>query len=231
MPRADPADLRALARRDPALGRAMKRLPAFPGFPRAEHRRLPHFHFLARAIVFQQLATAAATTIHGRVCALTPGPHFPTAEQLLALSDDELRKAGLSRGKLASLRDLASRVVSGELDLARTPRMRDEQVIERLVPVRGIGPWTAQMFLLFRLGRLDVVPSTDLGVQEGIRRLDGLDERPTPAEVVARFEPWRPLASVASWYLWRLAEEKPAGSAPRAAVSGRSRAPRPSRSR
>jgi DNA-3-methyladenine glycosylase II len=203
-----PADLRALARRDPALGRAMKRLPVFPGFPQAEHRRLPHFHFLARAIVFQQLATAAARTIHDRVCVLTPGPHFPTAEELLALSDDQLRKAGLSRGKLAALRDLASRVVAGELDLARTPRMRDENVIEHLVPVRGIGVWTAQMFLIFRLGRLDVMPTTDLGVQEGIRRLDGLGERPSPKEALARFEAWRPLSSVASWYMWRLAEEK-----------------------
>jgi 3-methyladenine DNA glycosylase/8-oxoguanine DNA glycosylase len=207
-----PSELRALARRDPVLGRAMKRLPAFPGFPDGSARaQRTHFHALARAIVYQQLATKAAATIHARVCALTPGCRFPRAEELLALPEERLRGAGLSRNKLLSLRDLATRVSSGELDLRRVGRLPDEQVIEELVAVRGIGTWSAQMFLLFRLGRLDVMPATDLGVQEGLRRLDGRTERPTPKEVLARSEPWRPLCSVASWYLWRLVEAERAG--------------------
>lgn len=201
-----PADLRALARRDPALGRAMKRLEPFPGFPTDEYQRRTPYEAIARAIVFQQLAGAAASTIHGRVCKLTPGPRFPTAAELLALPDETLRSAGLSRGKLAALRDLATHVENGSLDFRRLVRAPDETVVEALTAVRGIGPWTARMFLLFRLGRLDVFAPDDLGLREGARLLDGLAERPTPKELEARAEPWRPLRSVASWYLWRLVD-------------------------
>jgi len=199
--------LRELARRDPVLGRAMKRLPEFPGFPSPETKRLTHFQHLARAIVFQQLATAAATTIHGRVCALTAGPCFPTPDEVLALPDDALRGAGLSRAKLAAVRDLAARVDSGALDLARIARQSDDKVVEALIEVRGIGVWSAQMFLIFRLGRLDVMAIDDLGLREGARLLDGLDERPTPKELLARAEVWGPLRSVASWCLWRLVDD------------------------
>jgi DNA-3-methyladenine glycosylase II len=201
-----PADLRALARRDPALGRAMKRLEPFPGFPTSDHRRLTPYEAIARAIVFQQLAGAAATTIHGRVCKLTPGARFPAAAELLALPDETLRSAGLSRAKLAALRDLATHVESGTLDFRRLVRAPDETVVESLTQVRGIGPWTARMFLLFRLGRLDVFAPDDLGLREGARLLDGLADRPTPKALEARAEPWRPLRSVASWYLWRLVD-------------------------
>lgn len=202
--------LRELASADPALGRAMQRLAPFPGFPEPDHKCRPHFHALARAIIFQQLAGKAAETIHGRVVALTPGASFPTPREVLELPDERLRGAGLSRNKLLALRDLANKVHSGELDLARIARRGDQHVIDALVTVRGIGEWSAQMFLMFRLGRLDVMPCADLGIQEGLRRLDGLAERPKPKEVLARSTPWRPLASVASWYLWRLAEDKTA---------------------
>lgn len=201
--------LRELARRDPALGRAMKHLEPFPGFPGgAQKAYRTHFHALARAIVYQQLAGAAAKTIHDRVCALSQHGGFPKPEELLALDDQPLRGAGLSQNKLLALRDLAGRIERGELALARIGRKPDERVIEELVAVRGIGPWTAQMFLMFRLGRLDVMAPDDLGVQEGLRRLDGLAARPKPKEALARSEAWRPLRSVACWYLWRLAEEK-----------------------
>lgn len=201
------AELRALARRDPALGRAMRRLPAFPGFPDAAQRaQRTHFHALARAILFQQLHWKAATTIHDRVVALTPGRGFPRPDELLALGTDELRAAGVSSNKERALRDLARRVVSRELDLARLGRKSDQAVVSALTEVHGIGEWSAQMFLLFRLGRLDVMPCGDLGIQEGLRRLDGLRERPTPKQVLARSEPWRPLRSVASWYLYRLTD-------------------------
>ncbi len=202
------AALRDLARRDPVLGRAMKKLAPFPGFPDAAQRgQRTHFHALARAIIYQQLAGAAAKTIHDRVVALTPGTRFPKPAELLALPEAQMRGAGLSRNKLAALRDLATRIESGALVLQSIARRDDDAVIEALTEVFGIGPWSAQMFLMFRLGRLDVMPATDLGVQEGLRRLDGLAERPTPAQVLARGEAWRPLRSVASWYMWRLTDK------------------------
>lgn len=203
-----PAELRALASRDPVLGAAMQRLPRFPGFPQATQRVYrSHFHALARAICSQQLSTKAAATIHGRVCALTPGKAFPTTAELLRLPEAELRGAGLSRNKMLALRDLAEKIESRELVLSGIARRPDDAIVEKLVAVRGIGEWSAQMFLLFRLGRLDVLPTGDLGIQEGLRRLDGRRERPTPKEVERRGAVWRPLASVASWYLWRLLEE------------------------
>ena len=200
------AQLRALARRDPVLGRAIKRMDPFPGFPiPGEYRS--HYEALARAIVYQQLAGAAAKTIWGRVCALTPGKSFPRAPELLGLKEKVLRGAGLSGNKYLSLRDLATRVDQGTLPLSRMSRWDDERIIEGLVEVRGIGPWTAQMFLLFRLGRLNVMAPADLGLQEGLRILDGLDERPSPKELAARAEDWAPLCSIACWTLWRLADE------------------------
>jgi DNA-3-methyladenine glycosylase II len=198
--------LRSLAQRDAALGAALVRVAPFPGFP-VPGSADSHFHSLARAIVSQQLATAAARTIHDRVRALTPGPRFPRPEELLALAPERLRGAGLSAAKLAALTDLAERCIDGRLALPRVSRLSDEAVIERLVEVRGIGRWTAQMFLMFRLGRLDVLAPDDLGLREGLRRLDGLAERPTPKELAARGERWAPLRSVASWVLWRLCEE------------------------
>jgi DNA-3-methyladenine glycosylase II len=202
------AELRALARRDPALGAALRRLPPFPGFPQgAERPADSHFHALARAVVYQMLSGRAAATIHARVHALTPGSRFATPQQMLALPQDELRAAGLSRAKAAALHDLAERSLDGRLPLRSIARRPDDEVVAAIAEVRGIGPWTAQMFLIFRLGRLDVMPSTDLGVQEGLRRLDGLTERPTPRELAARAEVWAPLRSVASWALWRLADE------------------------
>jgi DNA-3-methyladenine glycosylase II len=166
-----------------------------------------HFHSLARAIVSQQLALAAARTIHDRVKALSSGPRFPRPEELLALRPELLRGAGLSSAKLAAVTDLAQRCCDGRLVLPQVSRLSDEAIIERLVEVRGIGRWTAQMFLMFRLGRLDVLAPDDLGLREGLRRLDGLTERPTPKELAARGECWAPLRSVASWVLWRLCEE------------------------
>lgn len=201
------SQIRALKRRDPVLGRAMKGLLPFPDFPVSP--RLPYFHALARSIVFQQLATGAATTIHGRVKALGPNPkRFPTSAEFLTIPEDRLRGAGLSRSKLRAIRDLAERVESGSLKLRTLPRLSDEEVVERLVEVWGIGVWTAQMFLLFRLGRLDIFAPGDLGLQEGIRILDGLKDRPTPTECQERAKVWAPLRSVASWYLWRLTDDE-----------------------
>lgn len=203
-----PTQLKALSQSDPRLGRALRSVPSFPGFPLSgRHGYQSHFHALARTIVYQQLAGAAARTIHDRVARLTPGSRFPRAMDFLDLSDEELRGAGLSRNKVASLRDLSQRVVSSELKLHGIGSRPDEEIMERLVSVRGIGEWSAQMFLMFRLGRLDVMPTGDLGVQEGMRRLDGLEERPGPKELLERSETWRPLRTVAAWVLWRLCDQ------------------------
>ncbi|MCJ7630551.1 MAG: hypothetical protein MUO50_19425 [Longimicrobiales bacterium] len=198
-----PPQLRSLARRDPVLGRVMKKLPPFPDFP--VKPRLPYFHTLARIIIYQQLATGAARTIHGRVKALGPNPgRFPTAAELLVIPDEELRGAGLSRSKLRAIRDLAGKVETGELGLRSLSRLSDGEVERQLTAVWGIGEWSAQMFLLFHLGRLDIFAPGDLGLQEGIRMLDGLAERPTPGAALERAKVWAPLRSVASWCLWRL---------------------------
>lgn len=200
------AALRALDRRDPALGRARRRVEPFPDYASSSAYD-SHFHALARSIVYQQLAGVAARTIHDRVKALTPGRRFPRPEQLVRLSDEALRGAGLSTNKSLALRDLSERCLDGRLRLRSVARRPDEEVIEELVQVRGIGRWTAQMFLMSRLGRLDVMAPDDLGLQEGLRRLDGLNERPKPKELALRAQVWAPLRSVAAWVLWRLTEE------------------------
>ena len=200
-----PAQLNLLFHRDPALGKARKSLEPFPGFP--TEPRLPYFHTLARIIIYQQLAVAAARTIHHRVQALSPNPRrFPTSGEILAVPQETLREAGLSRNKLRAILDLAERIQEGRLNLKTLYRQSDDEVMERLTAVWGIGDWTAQMFLLFHLGRLDIFAPGDLGLQEGIRILDGTEARPTPAQALERAQLWRPLRSVASWYLWRLAD-------------------------
>ena len=200
------AELRALHRRDPVLGRAIKRLPPFPGFGNGRSAD-SHFHSLARTIIHQQLAGQAAATIHDRVHRLTPGPRFPSAEALARIPTARLKKAGLSGAKQAAIKDLARKVISRELSLRSISRLDDQEIIERLTTVRGIGPWSAQMFLIFRLGRLDVLPGGDLGVQEGLRILDGLRKRPSQARLEARGACWAPLRSVATWMLYRLVDE------------------------
>jgi len=192
-----------LRRRDPVLAQAMARVAPFPDFP-IRSGSDSHFHSLAKAIVHQQLSTKAAGTIHGRVRSLSPGRRFPTPPEILELPDAHLRGAGLSRAKTAAIQDLATKTLDGSLGLRTIARYSDEEVIEILTQVRGIGVWSAQMFLLFRLGRQDVMAGGDLGLQEGLRILDGLPERPGPKELELRAEVWAPLRSVASWVLWRL---------------------------
>ncbi len=167
------------------------------------------FAALAQAIVYQQLTGKAAATIFARFCALFPSAD-PTAEQVLAASEEELRGAGLSRSKLLSLRDLAGRTVSGEIPtLAEIRRMEDEAIIERLTQVRGIGRWTAEMLLIFRLGRPDVLPADDYGIRKGFALAFGQAELPARKEVETYGVRWKPYRTVASWYLWRLVEQAP----------------------
>lgn len=160
-----------------------------------------HFAELARMICFQQLAGKAAATIHGRFVALFDGE--PTPEEVLAAPVDALRGAGLSANKAASVRDLAAKVVHGEVELDRVARLGDEELIAELVTVRGIGRWTAEMFLMFVLNRPDVLPVDDLGLREAVKRVYKLKERPGAKDLTQRGEIWRPWRSIATWYLWR----------------------------
>ncbi len=190
---------------DPALARVIDAAGPF----RMELKKTSSlFGALAEAIVYQQLSGKAAATIYGRVCALGPNPNRgPTAEQILRTDDDSLRAAGLSRPKLLALRDLARRTADGALpSLADVHRMDDEAVIERLTEVRGIGRWTAEMLLMFRLGRPDVLPADDYGVRKGFGIAFKKRELPTPQDVMKRGLRWKPYRTVASWYLWRAAE-------------------------
>jgi DNA-3-methyladenine glycosylase II len=191
---------RRLARRDPVL-RPLVKLHG----PCALRPHARHFETLVGAIVSQQLSTKAAATILARFKALYAPARFPSASQILATPDAGLRGVGLSGAKAAYIKDLAARTTDGRLRLARLARMSDAEVTEMLVEVQGIGVWTAQMFLIFSLGRLDVLPVGDLGVRRGIERAYGLAALPTAAEIerIATERGWRPYCSVAAWYMWR----------------------------
>jgi DNA-3-methyladenine glycosylase II len=190
-----PKARRHLARRDPVL----KKLIASIG-PVTLTLRPDRFTTLVRSIVSQQISTKAAMSISARLLE-TVKELTPTA--ILGAADEELRAAGLSENKRRSLRDLAEKVHSGAVPLDALDDLDDEAVIESLIPVRGIGRWTAQMFLIFSLGRLDVLPVDDLGLRVGVQKQYGLEEPPGRKELVERGEPWRPYRSIATWYFWR----------------------------
>jgi DNA-3-methyladenine glycosylase II len=195
----------ALSAADPVMARLVGRF----GPCAMPLRRVPggHFAALARSILYQQLAGRAASAIHGRFLALFEDG-TPTPDAVVGMPDGVLRSAGLSGSKAASIRDLAERVVDSRLRLDDLPRRPDEEVIDRLVTVRGIGRWTAEMFLIFTLGRLDVWPVGDYGVRAGFCRAHALPDLPTPKELAPLGEIYRPWRSVAAWYCWRAVEDK-----------------------
>lgn len=194
------AALRHLRAADPHLAALIDAAGPFRVQPEPE---LDPFAYLLRSIVFQQLNGTAAAAIHGRVLDLFGG-RVPEPEELLAADAATLRTAGLSAGKSASAHDLARHAAAGELPRGdELLRLSDLELVDRLTVVRGIGPWTVQMLLLFRLGRPDVLPTGDFAVREGYRLLHGLAAQPTPAELRVAAEQWRPYRSVASWYMWR----------------------------
>jgi 3-methyladenine DNA glycosylase/8-oxoguanine DNA glycosylase len=187
-----------LARVDPRLGPLVRSLG-----PCTLSLERDRFRSLAEAILYQQLAGSAAAVIVRRVRALYPGRRFPTAGMLAATPAARLRSAGVSPQKARSLKELARAVEEGRVDFRRLARAPDEEVVATLTEVHGIGRWTAEMFLIFSLGRPDVWPVDDYGVRKGVQRLLGQKSLPARSRMLRVAEPWRPHRSAAAWYMWR----------------------------
>ena len=192
--------LRVLSKSDKKLGLLIKKVGALDIDPPT---RLNPFEALLRSIVYQQLSGKAAATIHGRVKARFSGRTIKPKD-VIAISDEQLRGAGMSRAKVAAVKDLAQKTVEGLVPTgAQLRKMSDESIIQRLTQVRGIGEWTVQMVLMFQLGRPDVLPVKDLGVKKGFMLTYNLNDMPTEKDMINYCECWRPYRSVASWYMWR----------------------------
>ena len=213
--------MRELSRLDPHLAQVIRRVGSFPT---KRQKPQPPFASLLRAIVYQQITGKAAETILGRVKALGAAD-FPTPEEILSLDESKLRGAGLSWQKIAAAKDLAAKTLDGTVpSLGKLRRMSEDEIHERLIQVRGIGTWSVQMFLMFRLGRADVLPIHDLGIRKGFQLVYGHKDVPKPEFILEHGERWRPYRSIASWYLWRAVDEERAK--PRAktqAIPGRKR--------
>jgi DNA-3-methyladenine glycosylase II len=195
---------RLLARRDPVIRDLMKRHGPC-GLADAQHEDA--FTALTHAIISQQLSTKAAATIARRFDALFDGR--PTPSALASIGDDQLRTVGFSSQKVRYIRDLSAKVADGSLPLTQVNDLPDEDVIQSLTQVKGIGRWTAEMFLMFRLHRPDVLPVDDLGIVKAVQRAYGLRKMPKPERLTKIGEPWRPYRSVACWYLWKSLGNKP----------------------
>jgi DNA-3-methyladenine glycosylase II len=198
----DPAVALTMLRTDPPMAELIEQAGPF----HLELRSVDAapFDALMRAIIYQQLSGKAAATIHGRVLDLFPGDEPPDPEEVLAVPDETLRGAGMSRAKVAAVKDLAAKALDGVVpDHDDLHAMDNDEIIARLTSVRGIGQWTVEMLLIFYLGRPDVLPVTDLGVRKGFMLTYGLDDLPKPAELADYGKRWQPYRSVASWYLWR----------------------------
>lgn len=196
--------MRELSRADRHLAQVIRRVGSFP----TKKRQPQHpYASLLQAIVYQQIAGKAAEAIFGRVKALgTDG--FPSPEEILQASNAKLRRAGLSRQKIAAVKDLAAKTLDGTVPpLNKIRRMNEEEIHERLTRVRGIGEWSVQMFLMSRLGRPDVLPVHDLGIRKGFQLIYGHKDLPKPQLIREHGERWRPYRSIASWYLWRAVDE------------------------
>jgi DNA-3-methyladenine glycosylase II len=198
-----------LSQADPVLGRLIQRVGTCQ--MRHDPKRSP-LESLVRAVANQQLNGKAAATILGRFTQLFPGKRFPKAERLAEVSDDQLRACGFSRAKIAAIRDIAAKALDGTLPTSRQiVRLSDDEIITRLTEVRGVGRWTVEMLLMFKLGRPDVLPSDDFGVRNGFRIAYGLEEMPKPKALLEYGERWRPYRSTAAWYLWRAVDLAKAG--------------------
>jgi DNA-3-methyladenine glycosylase II len=191
---------RHLMKADPKLNLIIKRIG-----PCELHAVAPKdpFETLCKSIASQQLSTKAAATIFRRFEDLFPPDRKPTPERVMTLGDDEIRACGFSRPKVSFIKDLAGRVLDGRLDLKRLKKHPDDEVMRQLVAVKGIGRWTAEIFLMFRLGRPDILPADDLGLMNAVHRAYRLRKRPDAKKLRQIGEAWRPYRSVASWYLWQ----------------------------
>ena len=189
---------------DPKLRLVIKRIG-----PCRLHSAAPRdpFEALCMSIASQQLSTRAAATIFGRFADLFPPDRKPTPDAVMTLSDDRIRACGFSRPKVSFIKDLAARVLDGRLDLKGLRKHSDDDVMAQLVAVKGIGRWTAEIFLMFRLGRPDILPADDLGLMNAARRVYGLRARPDAKKLRKMGEAWRPYRSVAAWYLWQSLSE------------------------
>ncbi len=193
-----------LARRDRTLARMIREIG--PCRLEIAARQSP-YEALAESIVYQQLHGKAAATIYARFCSALGSRRCPRAEKVVAASPELLRSTGLSRSKAAALQDLAARVLAGEIPTRRAAEsLADDALIERLTAVRGVGRWTVEMFLIFTLGRPDVLPLDDYGVRKGFARVFARDVLPKPKELERQGDRWRPYRTAASWYLWRAAD-------------------------
>jgi len=201
----------ALSKADKHLARLIRRVGPYTLTP---ERIEDTFQTLVRAIIYQQLSGKAAATIHGRAVAAFGVRRKIKPARLLAAADSELRAVGMSAAKVAAVKDLAVKTLDGTVPpVAKLRRLEDAEIVERLTSVRGIGVWSIEMLLMFRLGRPDVLPVSDLGVRKGFMLTYGHDELPKPKALLAHGERWRPYRSVASWYMWRACElhaKKPA---------------------
>lgn len=198
-----------LLRCDKKLARIIKQAGPCVIKPR---RGVQPWQTLVRSVAYQQLNGNAAETIFNRFLALFPGTKFPTPQQIVDASIEELRSAGLSGAKTAAIKDIAAKTLAGIVpNRSAIAKLSDAEIIGRLTTIRGVGPWTVEMLLMFTLGRQDVLPVTDYGVRSGFALIHGLKELPPPKELLAYGERWRPYRSAAAWYLWRaidLAREK-----------------------
>lgn len=192
-----------LRQSDPVLAHIIKSAPPF-------NLRLQrgYFKFLVKAIMYQQLAGPAARTIFNRFKALYPDKTFPTALDIAKTSDKKLRSAGLSRQKISYLRDLSQKSADGTLQLKGFTRMTDEEVLQNVTSIKGVGNWTGQMLLIFSLGRLDILPTGDWGFVKGVRDAYGFKSAPKPKTIEKLAEKWKPYRSVATWYLWHFKDNE-----------------------
>jgi DNA-3-methyladenine glycosylase II len=206
---ADSGARAALSKADDVMARLVKVHGALEERARRRGRPADAYGALVRSIVGQQLSTKAARTIYGRVEELFGG-RTPTPAELLKVEPEQLRAAGLSYAKAAYLRDLAEHIEDGELDLQALPELSDEEISEQLTAIKGLGQWTVDMFLIFHLGRPDILPVGDLGIRKAAQIEYGLKELPKPAELEAVAEAWRPYRSLACLYLWSSLDNAPA---------------------
>jgi len=197
--------VRELSQSDPAMEELIRRVGPCQ-LPMK--RRGKYFPALVEAIVYQQLSGKAAARILERFRSLFPSRRFPTPEQVARIPAERLRSAGVSPQKISYVKDLARRTANGSFPLRRISTMDDEEVMRRLTEIKGIGPWTAEMFLIFALGRPDVLPVTDLGIRKAVQRLYGMETLPSPNDLIELGRRWEPHRSVAAWYLWASVDGK-----------------------